>query len=117
MFFEDIHHLYPVFFMLAVYLGFMQLAFGTVCPVKILTGWDCPGCGLTRGCLCVLTGQWKRAYLYNPASFAWVVLIAWLLWKRYFSDRNKINWELPTVLVALGTIGIWIYRIVKICKI
>lgn len=89
-----------------------QSIFGTVCPFKIMTGLDCPGCGLTRGSLCVLTGQWSRAVSYNVMSFAWVILILFLLVQRYLMNKKKIFWELPVAVVSAATVFVWIRRIV-----
>lgn len=41
-------------------LGTMQILFQTVCPMRILFGIPCPGCGLTHAGWYVITFQWKR---------------------------------------------------------
>lgn len=108
---NDIYRCKIVIIVLIVYWISAQIAFGTMCPFKILTGQDCPGCGLTRGCLCVLIGQWNQAISYNPMSFAWVALIIWLLWERYFTEKRKIFWEPPVIIVSLATIVMWLLPI------
>jgi hypothetical protein len=109
---EDVYHLRCPILIIAIYLCLTEILFGMICPFKILTGIDCPGCGLTRGSLCVLSGQWKRALSYNPTSFAWVLLILWLLFQRYFREQKKILWEAPVTIVAVGTIIIWLFHYV-----
>lgn len=111
----DIQRCRTALILLAIYGAVTQILFGTVCPFKIVIGLDCPGCGLTRGALCVLTGQWKRAVSYNAMSFAWVMLIAWLLWERYFTEKEKVPWELPVILTSLATILVWILPV--ICRL
>ena len=44
----------------AMVLVAMQLIFHELCPMKILLGIPCPGCGLTHACLEILTLHWKR---------------------------------------------------------
>ena len=53
----------------------------------------------------------NQAISYNPMSFAWVVLIIWLLWERYLTDKKNIFWELPVILVSSATIIVWILPI------
>ena len=108
---KDIYRCRIAILIIIIYLILAQIVFGTMCPFKILTGQDCPGCGLTRGCLCVLTGHFNQAISYNPMSFAWVVLIIWLLWERYLTDKKNIFWELPVILVSSATIIVWILPI------
>lgn len=36
------------------------------CPVKWLTGWDCPGCGSTRALHALLHGRVAEAWGLNP---------------------------------------------------
>lgn len=40
--------------------------FGTVCPVKGLTGFPCPGCGMTRAWAAVLRGELGTAWECHP---------------------------------------------------
>ncbi len=47
-----------------------------VCTFKRLTGYDCPGCGLTRSVISVAHGQWWNALVFNPAGFVFFALIA-----------------------------------------
>jgi hypothetical protein len=105
---KDAYRLRWVILLIAAYFVTAQRMFGMVCPLRILTGWDCPGCGLTRGAVCVLTGRWGMALSYNPASFAWVLLIAWLLFRRYFCAGKKTRWEIPVIIVSLGTVFLWV---------
>lgn len=38
------------------------------CPLKLLTGLDCPGCGLSRALLCLLRLDFQGALHYHPLS-------------------------------------------------
>lgn len=43
------------------------------CPFRRLTGLPCPGCGLTRSCLCLLRGEVAHSlsyHLFGPLLFA-----------------------------------------------
>lgn len=39
------------------------------CPIKKVTGFYCPGCGITRMCLSILKGEFYQAFRYNPLIF------------------------------------------------
>ena len=53
-----------------------------LCPVRSLTGWWCPGCGLTRAAHHLLHGDIGRAHGYNALVVPVVVLLtlAWIAW-------------------------------------
>jgi len=36
------------------------------CPIKSITGISCPGCGMTRACICVVKGDFAKALEYHP---------------------------------------------------
>lgn len=47
----------------------MTAGFYPRCPSKLLTGYDCPGCGSLRATHAVLHGDLVAAWHYNPAVF------------------------------------------------
>ena len=56
----------------------------TICPVKILTGWPCPGCGITRSLIYCAHGDWRQAFAFHPLgptvyALLWLILIAGVL--------------------------------------
>lgn len=46
------------------------------CPFKLLTGFDCPGCGFQRALHAALHGEWGKAMGYNVFLF---LLIPYML--------------------------------------
>jgi len=60
----------------------------TLCLFKLTTGWDCPGCGMTRAVWSVLHGELRAAVRYNPM----VVVVLPVLcgcWARYVLTRGR----------------------------
>ncbi len=47
---------------------------GIGCPMRTLTGWDCPFCGGTRMGAELLHGQFTTAFWYNPAALVGLVI-------------------------------------------
>lgn len=46
------------------------------CWFKRLTGWGCPGCGLTRSMICLVHGNFFEAWRFNPGGYLFFLLIA-----------------------------------------
>ena len=46
-----------------------KYGFGIPCPIKAVTGFYCPGCGITRCIFALLSGDIKRAFRYNQLVF------------------------------------------------
>lgn len=49
------------------------------CPFRLITGYLCPGCGVTRMCLAFLRGDPAAAYGYNKGLFLILPLLAALI--------------------------------------
>lgn len=76
--------------------------FGYVCPVKALTGLDCPGCGITRACASLAHGDLYHAADHNLLFVAGLpfLMYAWLVWFNA-SVRGK-----PTPMPKMRTVYI-----------
>ena len=59
------------------------LIFHDVCPVQILYGLPCPGCGLTRAGVLLLTGHFAAAFQMHPFIYGWAALLLYVLLCRY----------------------------------
>ena len=46
-----------------------------LCPIKRFFGVSCPGCGLTRGCICILKFDFEEAFRYHVLSIPLFVSI------------------------------------------
>ncbi len=91
------------------------LGFGIPCLFYTVTGWQCPGCGVSRMCLCLLAGDIRGAYQANPVLlFALPALIAVLVdatvrYVRKGCWRTKgwstvLVWILIVVLLVFGVV-------------
>ncbi|RAV30625.1 DUF2752 domain-containing protein [Sinomicrobium soli] len=52
------------------------------CPVKWLTGLDCPGCGFQRSLLALLQGNFGKSLELYPATIPLLLLFALALWQK-----------------------------------
>lgn len=76
------------------------------CPSKLITGYDCPGCGIQRAVHAALHGRFAEAWAYNrflvysiPYSLC-VMLTEWV-WR---GERQE-QWR----KVFEGKVAIWTY--------
>ncbi|MBO4242403.1 MAG: DUF2752 domain-containing protein [Clostridiales bacterium] len=74
----------------AAYLIWVRLTgLGIPCPIRLITGWKCPGCGITT--LFVRLAQGDIAGAYEANSFLLMTfpfLIVELIWAEYSSSRK-----------------------------
>src|SRR6476620_3735125 len=86
-----------------------------VCPLYALTGFACPGCGLTRGFHALFHGDISTALGFNALLPVWAVIIAYV-WVSLvvYAIRGKglPMWPtnpafLWTFMIVLLVFGIW----------
>lgn len=70
----------PIVFVLYIILHKIMGAF---CPSVWLTGFSCPGCGMTRAFLFVISGQFMRAFRINPSIYLWIIYGIYFIIQRY----------------------------------
>ena len=87
-----------------------ELVFHRFCPVVIMTGFPCPGCGLTRALFHLITLHPINALEYNPSYPLWVALAVAFFIRRYVKGRSTTVLRYPMIAVCLITIGIYIWR-------
>jgi hypothetical protein len=74
------------------------------CLFYKLTGFQCPGCGTQRALHCLLHGEWKDAFFYNPILIPALTLIATLLYLDLLGGKKRF----PKIHRALsGSKFIW----------
>lgn len=88
---------------------------GIPCIFHTITGFYCPGCGVTRMCLALLRLDFKAAFYYNPAVFILLPVfgtVAAIDVVRYIKTGSKKNtkaenivlWAALAVLLVFGVI-------------
>ncbi len=106
--------------------NYQQVTLGSVsipelCTFKRFSAIGCPGCGMTRGFICISQGNWELAWYLNPASFLMYGLIAYQIpyrliqlarihagW-RPFSEAWILKFLIATAIILLGQ---WILRLI-----
>jgi Protein of unknown function (DUF2752) len=76
------------------------------CPVYALTGWQCPGCGMTRALDALLHGHVVEALRWNPLVLPVVAgFVAWMvtIWRGWSAKWPRVpNFVVAVLLVITG---------------
>ncbi|MEI3519926.1 MAG: DUF2752 domain-containing protein [Anaerosacchariphilus sp.] len=66
-----------------------HLLFDRFCPMQILLGLPCPGCGMTRALGLFLTGHLAAAWKMQPPVYGWMVAGVVFGVQRYLVNREE----------------------------
>jgi multisubunit Na+/H+ antiporter MnhB subunit len=88
--------------------------FYPTCPLYRLTGYACPGCGMTRGLHALLHGDLLASLDYNAMLLPVLILLAYIWWSSvlYAAKGHVVKptkfmvWFLWSLLVALLAFGV-----------
>jgi hypothetical protein len=83
----------------------------TLCPFHAITGYPCPGCGMTRAMVCVGQLRFGEAIAFNPFSIPLtMIMIVYLCLGR---TPTFLQNEVLTRLILLAVIIFWIHRLMN----
>lgn len=88
----------------------------TICPIALLTGVACPGCGMTRAASALLRGDVDLALTYHPLIplIAALVIAGWVwsMLRRAGKVSPIPNRVINLVLMGAGVslVAVWILR-------
>ena len=83
------------------------------CPFKLITGIDCPGCGMTRAFKATVRLDFASAFEYHPLFWLIGLEAALYLFVTYIL-KKKINQKaliVIAVLTAVCMLAVWVYRV------
>ncbi len=92
-----------------IFLLFLFL-FRDVCPLQIIFGLPCPGCGLTRAGIRLLTGDFIGAWKMHPFIYVWVFFFLYLCYKRYIRGKKMVGLIPIVVGITLAMLVFYLYR-------
>lgn len=94
----------------ALYFLILYAVFGTICPIKALTGIPCPGCGMTRALGLLLTGQFARSFQMHPLLILWILYFLYLAVMRYLYGRKPKGMLVLLVILCIAMFIVYGYR-------
>lgn len=97
---------------IAMIAGAVFVLFFYRCPVKLIFGIDCPGCGMTRAFKSAVMLDFKAAFEYHPMFFVIAIEVIYYVFSRYiikkkFSEKTE---DIVLIVTAVAMILLWIYR-------
>jgi hypothetical protein len=107
---------------ISVLIPASKLPFTLLCPFKMLTGYPCPGCGLTHAFCDISHGHFKMAWQANPFGFLFYTLalacLAWPWLGARFPGVEAVMRRTRALLWAPAAlmVGMWVYDIVRIAR-
>lgn len=97
----------------AAYLGATGLLGIPVCPMVLLTGLPCPGCGMTRAALLFLKGHWLQAFWMHPFFYVLLALATAAFILRYAAGRSITGMRWIVSVTLFLSIVFYIYRMMR----
>ncbi|MBQ3583692.1 MAG: DUF2752 domain-containing protein [Lachnospiraceae bacterium] len=86
----------------------MNTGYGIPCMFRLVTGYQCPGCGISRMCMALMKLDFKAAYQYNPLLFlispVLIIVFAYQIYRyiRYDETKStKVQSAINIIVVAL----------------
>ena len=97
-----------------LYYIIVQKIFRASCPMVIVSGLPCPGCGMTRAIRFLVTGQWERSFRMNPTAILWLLFLLWFIWCRYIKGTEVKGWKPIIVILCILLLVVYVYRMATI---
>ena len=97
-------------FAVALIYGVMFLL-GFGCPIKLLTGISCAGCGMTRAWLSLFTGDIATAFSYHPlfpVPALW--LAVFICYKKQLLISEKL-YKIINIVCIVAFLAVYIIRL------
>lgn len=101
---------------IAYYIIIKIFGLGIPCVFRLITGYKCPGCGMTHAAVAVLSGHIYKAFEYNALSVSLVpVMVIYGIYKCSIYIKTGKDWfrvwEIVFLIVCLViTVLYGIYR-------
>jgi len=103
-----------VILLFLLYYLMIRIRFHAFCPVVIITGFPCPGCGMTRAVLLFLLGEFKRSWNLNPMAAGWILFAIWFCYRRYWCGKKVIGWKYMVGVLLAAMMIIYVYRMINV---
>lgn len=107
---QDMKSLWPAAVAVVGLMAVMDAVFRAFCPMVVLTGLPCPGCGMTRSLFFLMTGRIRQSVWMHPMGIPVACLIFYYLWNRYIRGRRAKGMKFLIVAVIILLVVLYCVR-------
>ena len=110
---DDIKSARWAIILIIAYFAFLKNYLYTMCPVVLLTGFPCPGCGMTRAMFKVLRLDFAGAWQMHPFIYPIGILFLMFCISRYFMNGKYMKYVKGfMILIAVLMVVFYVYRMI-----
>lgn len=109
---NDIKRLWVPIFIFAAYILFGRYFLYSLCPSVLVTGFPCPGCGMTRAMFAISRGDFAAAWELHPFSFVLIWYCLCLGVRRYFLMKDCKRYFKYLAVIFFGMLLFYVYRMI-----
>lgn len=109
---QDIKNMKIAILVIALYLWINRTFFPVSCIWVAITGFPCPGCGLTRAGMALLKGNFKEAFQIHPFIYIIVAMALVFCIYRYILKRSQKVFVKYALVVVIAMLCFYVYRMV-----
>ncbi|MDO4460570.1 MAG: DUF2752 domain-containing protein [Clostridia bacterium] len=80
----------------------------TGCPVKLLTGISCAGCGMTRAWISLLRLDFTEAFHYHPFFAAPAIFVVSYILKK---NGHEKKFRISCIVIVILLLVVWVIRL------
>ena len=107
---KDFQNFWMAAVAIGIYMSLVNVIFRAFCPMVIVTGLPCPGCGMTRSVIYLLTGHVSESIHIHPMGIVVVCLFLYFAWNRYIIGRNPKGMMVIIAIALVALIAFYIWR-------
>lgn len=110
---NDIKGTWVGFAVFGVYFLVGRYVLYSLCPSVVITGFPCPGCGLTRAVLSIFRGDFRAAWQLHPFSYVLLLYLAAFFVRRYVQQKALTHFLKGLLVILVAMVIFYIYRMVR----
>lgn len=114
LFYYDVKSAKWAVMLLIAYFAFLKIFLHSLCPVVLVTGFPCPGCGMTRAGFRILHLDFYGAFRMHPFIYGVIALAVIFAVERYVLQTKKMTvtvWFASFMIV--GMVALYVYRMIQ----
>ncbi len=102
---KEIRNMLPAIAIIAIAVAMCNILFDGFCIFRLIAGFPCPGCGLTRAAILLLRGHVMDSFKMHPMLIPFALLLPiYFIEKYYIGSNNQGNAKRLRVTYIYGCI-------------